>query len=74
MPPSRFLQYSTFNPASATDIHLMDPWLDSDDMNEVLEWLKYSFLTHCSSSSSSSQHTFLFLPSLLTRNRLTHPL
>ncbi|GAA5827690.1 hypothetical protein JCM11251_001788 [Rhodosporidiobolus azoricus] len=38
--------YSTFEPSSATDIHLMDPWLDSDNMEEILDWLKYSFLTH----------------------------
>ncbi|GAA6039993.1 hypothetical protein JCM8097_002657 [Rhodosporidiobolus ruineniae] len=38
--------YATFNPASDTDIHLMDPWLDSSNMDDVLSWLKYSFETH----------------------------
>ncbi|GAA6011540.1 hypothetical protein JCM10207_002652 [Rhodosporidiobolus poonsookiae] len=38
--------YSTFDPASSSAIHLMDPWLDSDNMDDVLNWLKYSFSTH----------------------------
>ncbi|GAA5973519.1 hypothetical protein JCM11641_007095 [Rhodosporidiobolus odoratus] len=38
--------YSTFEPTSTTDIHLMDPWLDSGNMDDVLSWLKWSFLTH----------------------------
>ncbi|BGP43339.1 hypothetical protein JCM10449v2_007370 [Rhodotorula kratochvilovae] len=37
--------YSTFG-NSTSDIHLMDPWLDSSNPAEVLEWLKFSFLTH----------------------------
>ncbi|GAA6046833.1 hypothetical protein JCM3770_005666 [Rhodotorula araucariae] len=37
--------YSTFG-NSTTALHLMDPWLDSNNPAEVLEWLKYSFLTH----------------------------
>ncbi|GAA5904460.1 hypothetical protein JCM8208_004199 [Rhodotorula glutinis] len=37
--------YSTFGD-SQSDIHLMDPWLDSTDYAKVLEWLKFSFLTH----------------------------
>ncbi|TNY20211.1 hypothetical protein DMC30DRAFT_417191 [Rhodotorula diobovata] len=37
--------YSTFGD-SQSDIHLMDPWLDSDKPEDVLEWLKFSFLTH----------------------------
>ncbi|GAA5932124.1 hypothetical protein JCM10213_006761 [Rhodosporidiobolus nylandii] len=38
--------YSTFEPSSTTGIHLMDPWLDSTNMDDVLDWLKWSFTTH----------------------------
>ncbi|SCV73021.1 BQ2448_6946 [Microbotryum intermedium] len=38
--------YAVFGSNNASDIHLMDPWLDSDDMSEVLAWLKSSFLSH----------------------------
>ncbi|GAA5858698.1 hypothetical protein JCM8547_001429 [Rhodosporidiobolus lusitaniae] len=38
--------YSTFADSDASHIHLMDPWLDSTNMDDVLEWLKFSFTTH----------------------------
>ncbi|KDE02386.1 hypothetical protein MVLG_07058 [Microbotryum lychnidis-dioicae p1A1 Lamole] len=37
-----------FEANNASDIHLMDPWLDSEDMSEVLAWLRSSFLSHYS--------------------------
>lgn len=55
--------YSTFEPNSST-IHLMDPWLDANDPNTALEWLKYTFLMHCELTGDSEvvsddpDHTF----------------
>lgn len=37
--------YATFD-ASGTSIHLMDVWLDSTDQQQVLDWLKHTFLSH----------------------------
>ena len=80
--------YSTFGD-SQSDIHLMDPWLDSTDYAKVLEWLKFSFLTHCASSfslcelylevprlmptTSPTQMTALVSPSASTRTRSCVP-
>ena len=55
--------YSTFGD-SQSDIHLMDPWLDSTDYAKVLEWLKFSFLTHCASSFSLCE-LYLEVPRLM---------
>lgn len=39
--------YATFsNDSTSASIHLMDVWMDSDDQAAVLEWLKFTFLTH----------------------------
>ncbi|GJN93919.1 hypothetical protein Rhopal_006978-T1 [Rhodotorula paludigena] len=37
--------YSTFG-ESTSDIHLMDPWLEGRDADEVLGWLQQTFLQH----------------------------
>ncbi|KAM0749461.1 hypothetical protein T439DRAFT_343434 [Meredithblackwellia eburnea MCA 4105] len=38
--------YAIFDQRGATGIHLMDPWLDSTNTDDVLNWLKDSFLSH----------------------------
>ncbi|PWN50971.1 hypothetical protein IE53DRAFT_368458 [Violaceomyces palustris] len=38
--------YAVFDERGAAGAHLMDPWLDSNDMNAVLGWLKNTFLDH----------------------------
>lgn len=45
--------YSVFEPNSTSAIHLMDPWLDGEP-DAVLEWLKWSFTTHCKFGRSRS--------------------
>jgi hypothetical protein len=39
--------YAVYQGDNAADIHLMDPWLDSANVSDVVEWMKSSFLTHC---------------------------
>nr|CRX79102.1 hypothetical protein ls5930a1_00137 [Leucosporidium scottii] len=38
--------YAVYQGDNAADIHLMDPWLDSANVSDVVEWMKSSFLTH----------------------------
>ncbi|KAE8266226.1 hypothetical protein A4X09_0g6124 [Tilletia walkeri] len=38
--------YAIFDERGAAGAHLMDPWLDSENPNDVLNWMKNTFLDH----------------------------
>lgn len=38
--------YGIFDERQTAGVHLMDPWLDSSNPNDVLNWMKSTFLTH----------------------------
>ncbi|GAA5963160.1 hypothetical protein JCM21900_002935 [Sporobolomyces salmonicolor] len=38
--------YATFEDNNPSAIHLMDPWLDTDDPQAALAWMKSTFLSH----------------------------
>ncbi len=38
--------YAIFDERGAAGAHLMDPWLDAEDPNDVLSWMKNTFTDH----------------------------